>query len=230
MHQLVISIVVFLAAHALPSTPLRGWLIARLGRRAFMWGFSFLSILLMAWVVYAYAQAEVETIWWVTGPLVRLFSALILFFAILSIVSTAMAEHPVLLTAETVLTNPDALRGILRVTRHPLLWGLGLWGLVHMLNNADPPSWVFFGVMTFLALGGTWAIDRRRERLLGAHWDRVAGATSNFPGLAILQGRNRLVFSEIGLLPFGVATVLWLALLGLHEWVIGVPAWPYTSG
>ena len=62
MSQLLLSIAVFLAAHLLPSTPLRGWLIARIGRQGFMRAFSALSLGLFVWVWLAFRQAEPETL------------------------------------------------------------------------------------------------------------------------------------------------------------------------
>lgn len=224
MLHLTLSIVVFIGFHALPSTPVRARLIERFGRRRFMWGFSALSVALLAWVGLAYSLADVDDVWWVTGPVVRLLSALVLLGAAFLLVAALTAERRVLLTAETVLRDMRSLRGVVRVTRHPLLWAVGIWGLVHMLNNADAPSWLFFGFMTLLALAGTLAIDRRRKRLLGEDWARVAETTSNLPFLAIARGHNRLVLSEIGIWRSALAVALWITLLALHGEVIGVPA------
>ncbi len=93
-----------------------------------------------------------------------------------------------------------------------------------MINNPDPPSWVFFGYVILLALGGTWLIDRRRRRLLGERWDRIRSETSNLPFLAILQGRNRLALGEIGAAPFALGALGWCALLLAHETLFGLPA------
>ena len=224
MGELVLSIVVFLVLHVLPSTPLRQRLIDAVGRRAFMWAFSALSLLLFAWVWLAYRRAPVETVFWVTGDAVRWASAIVLFAAALLLAAAVLASGRVLLTGETALADDRSVEGVLRVTRHPMLWAIGLWGLVHMANNADPPGWVFFGTVTALAFGGTWLIDRRRRRLLGARWDAIQAETSSLPFLAILQGRNRLAPGEIGWRPLAVAVLLWCSLLLVHEMLFGLPA------
>ncbi|MCG8560696.1 MAG: hypothetical protein MI824_12920 [Hyphomicrobiales bacterium] len=224
MGELALSIAVFLALHVLPSTPLRQRLIDTVGRGAFMWAFSGLSLLLFAWVWLAYRRAPVETVFWITGEAVRWGSALVLFASALLLAAAVLARERVLLTGETALAGDRPLAGVLRVTRHPMLWAAGLWGLVHMLNNADPPGWAFFGTSTALALGGTWLIDRRRRRLLGARWETVRAETSNLPFLAILQGRNRLVPGEIGWRPPALALLLWCGALAMHETLFGLPA------
>ncbi len=226
MVELALSLLVFLAVHALPSTPLRPWLIGRLGRSVFMAGFSIVSVVLFGWVWIAYRQAGIEAIFWVTGPLERAMSAVIVLFAVMFTVFAVWQKPMVLLTGETALSQDKAIRGILRITRHPVLWAVALWGVVHMLNNADPPSLLFFGFSTVLALAGTFAIDRRRKRLLGAVWPAIEATTSNIPFLAILQRRNTLRLSEIGWFQLAIAVAVWALILMLHEPVFGVsPLW-----
>lgn len=226
MVELTLSLIVFLGVHALPSTSLRPWLIERLGRPVFMAGFSIVSVILFAWVWIAYRQADIETIFWVTGPLARTISAILILVAVMFTVFAVSQRPSVLLTGETALSQDNAVRGILRITRHPLLWAVGLWGVVHMFNNADPPSWLFFGFSTALAVAGTLAIDRRRKQLLGPLWPAIEATTSNTPFLAILQGRNSLRLSEIGLMQLAIAIAVWALILMLHEPVFGVsPLW-----
>lgn len=224
MAELIFSLIVFTALHLIPSTPLRAQLIEMLGRQGFAWAFSAASVLLFIWVWLAYRAAFPETVFWVTGPVVRWLSALVMLAAVVLAV-LAIAQRPrVLLTAETSLKSEDGLKGVVRITRHPLLWPVGLWGLVHMLNNADPPSWVFFGYVTVLALGGTWLIDRRRAKLLGPRWRTIEARTSNLPLLAIADGRNAFVWEEFPLPMVALGVAAWLALLILHPVLIGVPA------
>jgi uncharacterized membrane protein len=129
----------------------------------------------------------------------------------------------VLLTGETVLKDPGSIRGVLRVTRHPALWAIGLWALVHMVNNANPPAWAFFGYVAALAFGGTALIDRRRKRLLpGPAWERLCSETSNAPFLAVIDGRNHLVLGEFGLWKIALATLLWAAVIHGHPHLFGV--------
>lgn len=161
---------------------------------------------------------------WITGAVIRWMSAFVMLGVITMVVLAVAQKPPVLVTAETALRSDDALRGVVRITRHPLLWAVGIWGLLHMLNYADPPSWVFFGDITVLALGGTWLIDRRRAWLLGDRWREIETRTSNIPFLAILQGRNRLLAGEFPPLMLAVAVGIWVLILMLHPRLFGMPA------
>ncbi|MHA1164773.1 MAG: NnrU family protein [Alphaproteobacteria bacterium] len=224
MTELLIALAAFTVFHMVPSTPLRAWLIDRLGRGAFMWAFSGLSLLFFGWIWIAYRAAPVEIIFWVTPEWARWASAALMLAAIFLAIAAATGRPRVLLTAETALMEPDPVRGVMRITRHPMLWAVAIWGLLHMANNADPAAWVFFGYITVLALGGTYLIDRRRERLLGKAWRPLKAQTSNLPFLAIAQGRNRLILTEIGWSRFAATLGLWALVLFAHETAFGLPA------
>jgi len=45
--------------------------------------------------------------------------------------------------------------GIVRVTRHPFLIGVGMWAVVHLVANGDVASFIFFGAFAVTALAGT---------------------------------------------------------------------------
>jgi uncharacterized membrane protein len=120
----------------------------------------------------------------------------------------------------------DVVRCILRVTRHPFLWGVAIWALGHLIVNGDAASLVLFGLMLALALFGTASIDAKRRRALGAKWDAFAAQTSNVPFLAVAGGRQRLSLREIGWWPIALAVVVWGALMWAHPYFTGVRALP----
>ncbi|MGI9386849.1 MAG: NnrU family protein [Methyloligellaceae bacterium] len=223
MLELSVALFVFTLFHGLPSTPLRSWLIARLGRSPFMGLFSALSVVLFAWAWIAYRRAPVETVFWVTPFEVRLLSAALILVCFWLLAAALMGKPRILLTGEQHLGNPDAVKAVLRVTRHPMLWAVGIWAVIHMANNADPPSWLFFGYIALLSFAGTWLIDRRRRRLLGAQWTTLQERTSNIPFYAILVGRNRLVWQEFRWLALFLAVAVWVLIIILHEGLFGMP-------
>jgi uncharacterized membrane protein len=127
---------------------------------------------------------------------------------------------------ERALDRVDVVRGMLRVTRHPFLWGMTIWALGHLLVNGDTASLILFGALLVLSLFGTASIDAKRRRTLGAKWDQFAVQTSNVPFLAIVQGRQRLDLREIGLLRILIAVAVYAALLFAHPYLFGKPALP----
>jgi uncharacterized membrane protein len=110
------------------------------------------------------------------------------------------------------------VRGIVRITRHPFLWGVALWALVHLIVNGDLASLVLFGSLLVLALGGTVSIDAKRRRHFGEQWTQFASVTSGVPFAAIAAGRNRLgpALVEMGVIKPLAAIVVYAAVFYLH--------------
>jgi uncharacterized membrane protein len=117
-------------------------------------------------------------------------------------------------------------QGIVRVTRHPFLTGVGLWALVNLIGNGDVASLVFFATWAIVALAGTVSIDAKRRRLLDAAWEPFAAQTSIIPFAAIAAGRNHFTPREIGFWRWGVALLVYALMLGGHTQVIGVSPFP----
>ena len=113
---------------------------------------------------------------------------------------------------------------MLRITRHPFLWGVAVWALGHLLVNGERASLILFGSMFLLAVSGTASIDAKRRRALGSKWDAFAAQTSNIPFAAIVAGRQKLSLAEVGWWRILVAIVLWLALAWAHPLLFGVAA------
>src|SRR5262249_32253730 len=112
------------------------------------------------------------------------------------------------------------------VTRHPVMWGFGLWAILHLAANGDGASLLLFGAVAILALLGTLAIDAKKRRRWGAAWPALARSTPHLPLRAILEGRARLDWAGIGWRTPVIAAALYLALLLLHPLIIGVSALP----
>ena len=117
-------------------------------------------------------------------------------------------------------------RAILAITRHPIMWGIGLWALAHLPANGDAASLILFGSIAVLALLGTLALDTRKRRDWGERWPAFAAVTSNLPFAALAAGRTRLELADLGWWRIALALALYAAFLVLHPLVIGVPAVP----
>jgi uncharacterized membrane protein len=117
-------------------------------------------------------------------------------------------------------------QGIVRVTRHPFLTGVGLWALVHLIGNGDVVSLVFFATWAIVALAGAVSIDHKRQRLLGAAWEPFAAQTSIIPFAAIGAGRNGFEAGEIGLWRWDIALFAYALMLVGHAPIIGVSPFP----
>lgn len=224
MIQLILAAAFFTGIHFFISgTRWRAALVARFGENAFRGGFSLLSIAGLIWLIRAYGQAPYIETW---GQLAwfKPVAVALMLPAIFLVVASFTTPNPTVVGAEGLLKGTDSIRGILRVTRHPFLWGVGFWALVHMIANGDAASLVLFGSLLVLSLAGTRSIDAKRRRLCGERWERFAAATSNIPFQAIREGRNtwKPVLAEIGGWRPALAGAVFLALLHFHAKLFGV--------
>jgi len=228
MTNLLAAAAFFVLLHLLVSgTRLRDGLTTRLGDNAYMGLFSLASVGGLVWLAMAYGQARgapLNHAYWTVTPATRHLQFLLQLIAILLLFPGITTPNPTSVRQEGVLENPDAVKGMVRISRHPFLWGVALWALGHLIVNGDRASLVLFGSLLALALFGTASIDAKRKRKLGATWDAFAAQTSNLPFAAILSGRQSLKLGEIGLWRLVGAVAVWAGLIFAHRFVAGVPA------
>src|SRR5262249_46844193 len=133
---------------------------------------------------------------------------------------------PTFVGFEGALNRPEPARGVLRITRHPFLWGVALWGFGHLLVNDERFALMLFGGLAFMALFGTRSIDRKSRARNPEGWAPFAAVTSNVPFAAIVQGRNRIVFGEMWWRLL-IAATAFVGMGFLHARALGVPAAPF---
>lgn len=222
MSSLAIAAIAFATLHLLVSgTQLRDVLVARLGERPYRGLFALASAVLLGWLIVAYVRARVPQLtpyadW-------RWLAAMLVFVAFTLIVLGLMTPGPTVVGGEKLLDAQEPARGIHRVTRHPFLWGMALWGLVHAAFNPGLPHLLFFGTFVVVAIAGTFSIDAKRARHFGERWQRHAAMTSNFPFVAIAQGRNALRVGEFGAAKPAAVIAAFVVVALLHARMFGVP-------
>jgi uncharacterized membrane protein len=218
--NLLAASAVFVALHRVISgTSIRAHIVARLSERVFLRVFALASALSLAWLAFAYAVAQPEASnqrLFIVGPLHRLMQFPVQLAAMLLVVFGLTTRSPTIAGQGQSLDRPDIVQGVLRVTRHPFLWGVALLAGGHMSVAADVASWVFFGTLALVALAGTISIDAKRERMSGAAWTEYAARTSNVPFVAILRGHQPFRSDEIGWWRFLLGIGLYLAAIAIH--------------
>jgi uncharacterized membrane protein len=174
MTLLISGLLLFIAAHLLPTQPaLRMALIARLGEGPYKGAFSLISAIGLVLLVFGYGQMQglgrgnpqlwVPPIW--TKHLVFLL----------------MVPAMILLVAAYVPSRIRAAVG------HPMLTALMLWAFGHLLANGDLASVLLFG--SFLAYAVYDRISVRHRSSPGplgkAHGSSIGDATAVGLGLAL---------------------------------------------
>jgi uncharacterized membrane protein len=222
--SLILAALFFIGIHlGISGTRLRDRAIAALGPGGFSTAFSLASVAGLVWLILAYRWAPYLAtwglvLWW------RPIAILLMLPATLLVVIGLATPNPTAVAQEKRLAEPAT--GIVRITRHPFLTGVGLWALVHLIGNGDVASLVFFGAFAIVAIAGTVSIDAKRLRLAGPAWPGFAAATSIVPFAAIAAGRNRFRPGEIGAWRWIAGLVVYALLLGGHGPIIGIPLLP----
>ncbi len=217
--------VFFVASHfVLSSRLLRAPLAAHIGETGFRILHSAVSLVVLVWLVRSYAEAPYVELW-PAGAWARAVPLAVMPFAAILLVCGLTTRSPTAIGGEPPPTG-DPAPGILKLTRHPVLWAIGLWALAHMPPNGDAASMLFFGAFAVLAIAGMPMLDRKLSEKLGAAWGPIALTTSVLPFAAMLSGRARLRFDEIGTWRILAGVALYLALLVAHGTVIGPSALP----
>lgn len=215
MNSLIAATALFLGLHWIISgSPLRTPIVNALGAKPFQALFSLAVAVSIVWMGYAYAHAPYIPTW---GPLPALkpLAWVLTLLAFVGFAGSLTAKNPTTLGQG----RPDEIEptGMVRITRHAGLIALGLWGLGHFLVRGDWASHLLFGSFAFQGLIAPMNLDRKYRNRHGAAWEVFARKTSYIPFVAIAQGRNRLVLSEINWVAVGAGVALFVLVLVFHE-------------
>ena len=167
MTLLVAGLVLFIAVHLIPSVvPLRAALIARLGPGPYRGLFSLVAAAGLVLIVWGFARAPFEPLY--AAPA---WGRQVAMFAV-----------PVALVLFAAANMPTHIRAVLR---HPMLLGLLLWAIAHLLSNGDLRSVVLFGGFAGFAALDLVSAMARDQRLSTDKAPRLAmDAAAIVSGLA----------------------------------------------
>lgn len=227
---LIGGVLAFVGGHFLLSSwSVRALLVERIGEDAFRGLYSLVMLGSLVWTIFAYGAAPGLAVWQPPGWTAWVPNILVPIACIL-LVSGVTTRSPTAVGGEAMLAEPVRLGGILTVTRHPFLWGTGLWAIAHLSANGDLASIFLFGGMALLSFAGMFSIDAKQRRKLDAagregDWGPVALTTSIVPFRAVIEGRTKLDLAGIGWWRPALGLALWAVLYGAHPFYAGV--WPH---
>ncbi len=187
--------------------------------------FSIGSLVAIWWLTREFNAAPYDKKLWVMPGAWPWLKAALILFALVLIAGGLLTPNPSSPGAAAVLERPELANGIFAVTRHPVMWGVGIWAVCHLLSQANLRGIAFFGSFAATALIGSWLQDRRKLAVLPA-WRAFKAKTSFVPFAALLEGRAKLRWHALGWWRVAVAVVLWGAMLHFHAWLFGVQPLP----
>ena len=224
MNSLIAACLFFLGMHWIVSgSPLRAHIVKLLGETLFKVLFSLSIFAALTWMVIAFSAAPSLPTWG-TAESLKPISLVLMFFALLLLPMSIFDKNPTLMG----IVPPDQVtaRGMVRITRHAGLIGLGLWGLAHFIVNGDWASHLLYGTIAFEGLIAPMNLDRKYRARYAESWNKFTEQTSYIPFLAIMTGRNKLVISELNIWGALIGVALFTGILYFHQAWFGASPLP----
>ena len=185
---MILGLAIFLGVHLLTTMrPQRAALIGRFGENGYKGLYSLVSAVGLALIVYGFARYRAHE-WielWSPPTWTKHLAALLVLFAFIMLVASYSRGH------------------IYTTLKHPMLAGVKLWALAHLMANGDLGSVILFGSVLAWAVIDRISLKRRTDP--GAPPIPVGGMRNDV--IAVLGG------------------IVLFAVLGkwFHPYVIGVP-------
>ena len=204
----------FVGTHFAMSHPLRAPMVKALGAGGFQGAYTVVSFATLAWVYFAFIAAPPADLpgsgdaGWIAATIITLPAMILL--------AGSLVGNPALPTPMAEAQARAEPKGVMRVTRHPMMWGIGLWALSHIILFWSIRTLVTALAMGILALVGAKLQDAKKEALMGESWAEWERRTSYWPRWGQL--------ASVGAVPLVAGTVLWLAGSYIHLWRAGIPA------
>jgi len=181
MPILVAGLIILIGVHCLPMlVDTRARLVERMGITPYKLAFVVVSLLGLGLIMWGRGQAEIIDIWQPVGWL-RYATMMLMYPAVILIVAAY---------------GPD--NSIRRILGHPMILGVELWAIAHLLANGDLASILFFGSFLLWTLVA-FASASRRQPPRG--------------------GRGKALNDIIVLV---LATAIFVGIFRGHEWIAGV--------
>ncbi len=184
----------FAGSHlALSSMGIRQRIVERIGEGPFRGLYSLVAFAFFIPLVWTYFAHKHAGPWlWVVphNPVLVGIIDLGMVLAFVLVVASLVRPSPA-----AVIPGDPTPRGVFRITRHPLLMGLALFGLLHLVFNASSADVAFFAGFALFAPLGAWHQDRRKFAMDVPGFRQFYEGT---PFLPFMGARALTGFRELG--------------------------------
>lgn len=223
---LTLATIAFVGSHLLLSHPLRAPLVSRLGEKGFLGLYALIALITLLWMVHAAATAPPAPLHWVAPVGLWHLATLVMWFAAV-LLAGSLTGNPALPNPDGTTVMPAQARGVFAVTRHPMMWAILIWAIVHMLlwgSNANLIVTIGIGALALLGMRGQ---DARKARLIGQPWRDWQTKTSFAPFHALLGGRVGWRAALPSPMTLISGTLIWLVATYVHPLLGGPIAGPW---
>ena len=215
LSTLLIACATFVGTHALLSHPLRGALVRWIGPGPFQGLYSLVALVSFGWIILAYRAVPATAPAYVPGDATWIIASALMWAASVLFVGS-FAGNPALPAPGASNIARREPRGVMGITRHPMMWSIALWAIVHILIWPTPENRILAIAILLLALGGSLGQDLKKSRLMGDAWRGWQRKTSFVPFMGQVSGRVPWRSAWPGVIAITAGTAFWLLLTWLH--------------
>lgn len=219
--SLILACAAFVGTHFLLSHPLRAPLVRLVGEQPFQGLYSLVALGCFGWIYAAFKLAPATAPLWPGFDDASWVSASILTLLAMVLLAGSFAGNPALPAPGAEVAALKEPKGVFRVTRHPMMWAMGLWAAAHIIAAPTARTLVVASAIGFLALFGAHLQDAKKRAAMGDAWASWEAKTSYWPRLAALPAA--------GWASWLIGTALWLAFTFAHihtaGWAAGIWRW-----
>ncbi len=220
MELLVAGCIAFFVTHVgISSTPLRSMMQNTMGAQPYLGVYSVISFATLGLMIYGYGQVpHVDYIWYPSETAYKVTKVMMVLGVVLLVMGT-MTKNPTQVMMDKAVE--EELAGLLKITRHPIQWGILIFAIAHIIANGDIASLMMFGSLAAVSFFGMLSMDARKRQEDSEHWRSFMTTTSMVPFLAIVQGKAKLSLGELNWAAFVAGVGLYAVIYWLHDMISG---------
>jgi len=215
---LALAMLFFAGSHWILSHPLRKSAIKTLGQSGFMATYSVVAVGALALVLIAHDRAPDGPMLWDSYAALPWLLASILSFVATALLLASFSRNPALAPRNMNGLSTALPQGVFRVTRHPMMFAIALWGVSHIIVAPSWRSLLLNGGFAIMAVGGARTQDAKFQTLYDKEWRIWSRRSPFWPNLTKLGGLGWA---------WGGALIVWGLVTALHWLLAGIPAGPW---
>jgi uncharacterized membrane protein len=214
----------FAATHlGLSGRHLRPRLVARLGDRGFQGLYSLVALATFVPLVWSYyAHPHAGPYLWNLGRLAGVgWMVQRLGYGLIGAAFVLVVAGLVQPSPASMRPGQPEVRGVARITRHPLFMGIGLWAVAHLLLVVvNVSELLFFGGFAVFSVVGCDHQDQRKVAELGERYRSYVAATPFLPFSTLGSLRGLVEMPMPVAVAVGIA-LAWAVRQYAHAWLSG---------
>ncbi len=213
--SLAAASIALVGTHFALSHPLRAPLVRMGGYGGFMAIYNAVAVVCLVWMWFAFGDAPASDLGG-SGDIGWIVATVLTSPAIALFLGSLTPRNPSMPMPGAEAAARAGPAGAFRVTRHPMMWGFGLWALSHLLLWWSTRTVIVSLAILVLALVGAKLQDRKKRVQMGEAWVEWEAQTTYWPRLSQL--------GELGWIGWLAALLTWAVLMWVHIPLGGVPA------